>query len=176
MALLNPDTHDLQIIVTADKRKGLWASSLFVHTGRSLRTGGQLPTTASAHTLLLVALTNTLRGISRNQYQKLVNHLPEGITKPRVSVVVVGDQTFAPALSGLIKGDRSVRCRAGRNWLTIAAQQIARFSLTIESSDDKRDLALQAWVQKNLYPIPGFEQLPAVLVPSLTSQVVNHIF
>jgi hypothetical protein len=176
MALLNPDTHDLQIIVTADKRKGLWASSLFVHTGRSLRTGGQLPTTASAHTLLLVALTNTLRGISRNQYQKLVNHLPEGITKPRVSVVVVGDQTFAPALSGLIKGDRSLPMHAGRNWLSIAAKEIARFSLTIETSVDGRDLALQSWVQKNIFPFKELESLPAVLVPSLTSQVVNHSF
>ena len=176
MAILNPETHELQIIVTADKRKGLWASSLFVRTGRSLRTGGQLPTTASAHTLLLVALTNTLRGISRHQYDALVKHSPDGITKPRVSVVVVGDQTFAPALSGLIKGDKSLPMHAGRNWLSIAAQQIARFHLSIETSIDGRDLALQSWVSKNLYPIPGFELLPAVLVPSLTSQVVNNSF
>jgi len=164
-------THHILLTITADKRRGLWASSVWVNNGKSLRTGGSLPTTASAHTLLLLALTNTLRSVSRNQYQSIQRTLPEGITKPRVKVIVAGDNTFAPALAELIKGDRTAKLKAGRNFLSIAAQQVARFSIDLENSDDPRDLALKVWVTKSLYPAQDFEILPAALIPSVVSAV-----
>lgn len=174
MAVLNQETHDILVTITADKRRGLWASSLYVNKGKSIRTGGTLPTGSSEHTLLLLALTNTLRGIAKIQYQNLVERLPSGIVKPRVRVIVAGVKTFAPALAGLIGGDRTAtKLRAGRNFLSIAAKQIARFAVDLETSGDPRNLALQDWARKSLYPTPDFDSLPSALVPSLTSQVVS---
>jgi hypothetical protein len=52
--------HDLLVTITADRRRGLWAASVFGNgTGKPVRMGGQLPAgDANEHTLLLVALTN----------------------------------------------------------------------------------------------------------------------
>jgi hypothetical protein len=41
--------HEMQITITADSRRGIWASSLF-QGGKAVRFGGKLPTEASAHT------------------------------------------------------------------------------------------------------------------------------
>jgi hypothetical protein len=161
------------VTVSADNKRGLWASSLF-QAGKAIRTGGQLPTEASAHTLLLVALTNPLRGINRQQYENIVSYLPEGVKKPRAKVVIAGNDSFAAAFAGLLTRDASApKLRAGRNFLSIAAQQIARFTLDMETSADPRDLILINWAHKNLYPTKEFETLPASLVPSITGQVVT---
>ena len=87
MAKLDYSKHDLQVTITADPRRGLWASSLLNH-GMAIRKGGQLPTESHAHTLLLVALTNTLRGVTRGEYEKL-QHM-KAVVKPRVKVIVSG--------------------------------------------------------------------------------------
>jgi hypothetical protein len=176
MSKLDLNKFDIQVTITADDRRGLWASSMF-QGGKAIRTGGKLPSEAHAHTLLLVALANTLRSITNTQYKNI--RLPHGVTKPRVQVRVVSKakrqgQVFADALAGLIQRNVSApRLRAGRNFLATAAQQIARFDLDIIDDSDPRNLVLLTWVQKSLYPESSFEGLAAALVPSVTGQVVN---
>jgi hypothetical protein len=174
MAKLDYSKYDLQVTITADPRRGLWASSLLNH-GIAIRKGGQLPTEAHAHTLLLVALTNTLRGVTRGEYEKL-QHM-KAVVKPRVKVIVSGRgivNTFAAAFAGILARDKDApKLRAGRNFLAVAAQQAMRFSIEIENTGNAKELVLLTWVQKLLYPESSFERLPAALLPQIAGQMIR---
>jgi hypothetical protein len=172
---MDPARHDLQVTITADARRGLWAGSLFNGGGKAIRFGGKIGAEAHAHTLLLLALTNTLRSITRNEYDRI--RRPAGVIKPRVQVLASGRgavTTFADAFTGLLKNDTAApRLRSGRNFLDIAAQQASRFSLDVQTLSDPRGLVLLTWVQQSMFPDKSFRDLPDVLKPQVTRQIVN---
>jgi hypothetical protein len=163
-------THDVLLTITGDKRKGLWVNSSFSKASKkAIRSGGQLPTQASLHTLLLVALVNALRAFTKNQYEMLAKQLPPGVTKPRVKVVVVGDGNFADALTGSIAHNSNApRLKAGRNFHTVAAQVLSRFTLDMSNSRDGRDRILNDWARKNMYPIRS------IVEPALAAKIVSQ--
>lgn len=153
--------HDGILIVSGDQRRSVWSSQLVLKGSRTLRTAGQMTTTASRHTLQLLALTSALRSITRTQAAFLA---PRNQTNPRLLVTSI-DSTFLNALRA------KMPLRAGRNFFTLAAQQLARFDLTFATPEDgdKTVLMLSNWAANHVYA-PG--SIPSVLLPVAVSQVI----
>jgi hypothetical protein len=167
---LDLTTHDALIQIAGDSHKGLWASQAFSRTSKfTVRTAGQLPTSASLHTLEIVALTTALRSITKGMAAKLIQ---PGMTKPRI-LVGTSDASFAGAISGLLVGDRTAPLlRAGRNFLSIAAYQLARFNVEIRTPEtgDTAILVLKGWAQNHVTDPKVIKHIPG-LEPSAVSQV-----
>ena len=170
--------YEGSVLLTSNRHIGIWAAAHFTRGSKSTRQAGQLPTTASAHSLELVALASSLRSITNGQAAKLMQDAPRGVTKPRI-LVVTADPTFADALLAKMKNDTATLAtkplKAGRNFLFEAARQLARFDLTFETSletDDKSILALKHWAQLNVHSPKAIRGIPASLVPSAVSQIL----
>jgi len=157
---VNFDSQDGLIMVSGDRR-GVWASQVLIKGSKTIRTGGQLPTTASRHTLQLVALTSALRSITKADAARIT---PRGVSKARLLVTSI-DSSFLDALQA------ETPLRAGRNFFTIAMQQLARFDLTFAAPEDG-DMTvhmLSKWAANHVFPP---KNIPAVLIPSAVSQVI----
>lgn len=82
------------------------------------------------------------------------------------------DATFAEALKGLLQRDVTAKpLRAGKNFLNIARQQLARFDVTIQTVDDPSELVLLNWARKNIVD----PKLIAGIPPSLAASVVSAV-
>lgn len=171
---LDFQTHEALVLIAADDKKGLWSHQSFTKAlTKQVRNGGQLRTEASAHTLLLVALTTALRAISRKNVEKLLQSTPRDVFKPRV-VVGCADPSFGDAIRAFMEQNASGKAlRAGRNFKELAAKELLRFDLTFEQPEDSDTclLVLGGWAKNNLIEnrllIPG-------LLPSAVSAVVNQ--
>jgi hypothetical protein len=153
----NEATHDGMILLASDRRKGIWASQSIFKLGKTVRQGGQLPTAASAHSLELVALATALRWITKPQATFLVERAPSDVTKPRV-LMVTADPTFADSLRAMMTRDAATLTtkplKAGRNFLSMAAQQLARFDVTFQTGTAPEDKSLQLlrwWAEEHVF-------------------------
>lgn len=166
--------HDGMLLLASDRRKGIWATQLLLRGSKTVRSAGTIPTTASAHSLQVLALTTALRLISKGQAAKLLQAAPTGITRPRL-LVVSSDATFAQALQAKMRGDKETMTtkplRAGRNLISIAPAQLARFALTFGELEDGDTsiLILKSWASQTIHDPK--QELPSALVPSAVSQV-----
>lgn len=142
-----------------------------------IRTGGQLPTTASAHTLLVAGLTATLMDVSKTDVARILDMSGNTITRPRI-IIGVKNSSFADALRGMMKNDQAIKAamplRCGRNFLRELARQLARFEIMLASIDAEDDMAainLRRWVRARL-PDP---KLYATIPPALSAAVVGCV-
>jgi hypothetical protein len=171
----NFETHDGSVTLAFDRRKGIWAYSLFTKTARAIRTAGQISTEASAHTLQAIALTAALRSITRAQANRLAQFAK--LKKPRL-VITSLDRDFLEALQAKMRNDKDVMAvnplRASKQFLTVLAQQLSRFDLTFETPEDGDVLnsVLQNWAVNHLVDKKLVKNLPPALSPSLISQMV----
>jgi hypothetical protein len=172
----NEATHDGMILLASDRRKGLWSSQSIFKSSKTIRQGGQLPTTASAHTLELVALATALRWVTKAQASFLVEKAPSDVTKPRV-LVVTADPTFADALRAMLTRDAQTLAtkplKVGRNFLAMAAQQLARFDVTFQTDAtqvDKSILTLRNWADQHVFAPKMIAAL--ALCPTNASEVL----
>jgi hypothetical protein len=169
--------HEGLILLASDKRRGTWAGQMILNGQRTLRLGGQLPTTMTNHGLLSVALATMLRGITRVQAERLA--ADAGVRKPRLLVATM-DQSFADALRAKITQDATTGAakplRIGKNFVSLAAAQVARFDLTLTTPEetDKTILVLRDWAMKMLPSPTLLASVPASLAPTAVSQVVNE--
>jgi len=173
---IDPLLHESQVIVTADRRIGIWGSQTFSPVfGKSIRNAGQLPTEASAHTLLLVAVMNSLRGITRRQATKMADLAPRGVLLPRVQVLT-NDDSFANALRGFQKVDSAAHkpLRAGRNIIDFARRQFTRFTLDVQvqNSEDRYVEALLDWAKNQVINPELIRRVPLSLRPSAVGTIV----
>jgi len=173
---LDFEKHDVLVLLACDHRKGVWASECFVKNSKTVRNAGQISTTASAHTLQLIALVNALRSVSKSQAIRLVDAAPRGTSRPRVLVTSL-DATFIEALQTMT--DDSNResmnpLRVGKNFLTLLAQQRERFTLDIQPlpADDNSGLVLLNWARKNVVSPRLIANLPLSLFPTAASVMV----
>jgi hypothetical protein len=170
----NFETHDGSVTLAFDRRKGIWAYSLFTKTARAIRTAGQISTEASAHTLQSLALTVALRSITRGQANRLAQFAK--LKKPRLLVTCL-DEDFLEALEAKMRNDKDVMAvnplRTGKQFLTVLAQQLARFQLTFEPPEDgdMSNLVLHNWAANHLVDKKLIDNLPPALSPSLISQM-----
>lgn len=160
------DTEGL-VQLAADKRRGVWASQLLLRGARTVRTAGQLPTTASAHSLLTVALLNTLNSISRAQASRLAPG------KARL-VVLSSDAQFVNGLNLLVQNGDAATLRSGKNFLTTLAKKLDRFDVTamLPDADDKGVLILGNWLTVNALHPASFGDLPVSIAPNVISQIL----
>jgi hypothetical protein len=164
--------HDGFIYIAAEHRTGLWAYQSRITGHRTFRTGGQLPTTASAHSLLVLALLTGLRDISKAQAAELVKKANAGLTKPRILVTSL-DSTFCDALQDKMRGQQNGKpLRAGKNFLIELARQLARFSVTFETDPDSTICySLKNWAVRSIHDPKAAQRIPASLAPSAVSEV-----
>lgn len=160
------DTEGL-VQLAADKRRGVWASQLLLRGARTVRTAGQLPTTASAHSLLTVALLNTLNSISRSQVARLASG------KARL-VVLSSDAQFVNGLNLLVQNGDAAILRSGKNFLTTLVKKLDRFDVTamLPDADDKGVLILGNWLTVNALHPASFGDLPVSIAPNVISQIL----
>jgi hypothetical protein len=163
--------YDGVIHLGADPTKGIWANQTLLRGSRTIRTGGQLPTEASAHTLHVVALTTALRDITKGQAINLVNRAATIIGKPRI-VVVVTDPTFADALTAKIQGQQGKPLRAGKNFLVELARQLARFTVTFQTDPgNTSSYSLRHWAKKSVHDPKAVQRIPQALAATVASAV-----
>lgn len=172
------NTQDGMILLANDRRKGIWVSQSIFKKCNTVRQGGQMPTSASAHTLELVALSTALRSVTKSQASFLTLNAPSTVTKPRV-LVVTADLTFADALRAMMTRDAVTLAtkplKAGRNFLSMAAYQLARFEVTLQTDitqDDKSILILRSWADQHIFAPTMVANIPPSLCPTAVSQVL----
>src|SRR5260370_27164934 len=171
MIRLDFNMNEIQVQVAADNRRGVWASTVFGKNAKSIRTAGSLPTQASSHTLLLVALTTSLRNITKAQHSYMISTM--GAKKPRVQVVT-GDQSFADAMRGLLARDVTAKpLRAGRNFLSVAAQQFARFDVSFVVDEEPSFRTLVTWANKHVIDPKMIRDVN--VHPALTASVASQV-
>lgn len=156
------------ITITADKRRGTWASQVLLRGARTVRTAGQISTEASAHSLLTVALLNST-SISRNQAAKLA---PAG-GKMRL-VVLSSDVDFVAGINTLVRSGQSIRLKSGKNFVTALARKLDRFAVNavVPEADDKSVLILQNWLSIHVFNPSRVSDLPLSLLPTVMSEVL----
>jgi hypothetical protein len=154
--------------LAADKRRGIWGSQLLIRGTRTVRTAGQLPTTASAHSLLTVALLNSLNSISRGQAAKLAP-----IGRMRL-IVLSSDAQFVNGLNMLVQNVDASTLRSGKNFLDILAKKIERFDVKamLPDANDKGVLILGNWLSVNALHPASFGDLPVSIAPNIISQIL----
>ena len=164
--------HEVGIILAADATKGLWSFQKITGRTRTVRQGGQLPTEASAHTLLATALTVALRSHTKNEIQRLLYNAPRGVDKPRIIVTTL-DPTFGAAINGIMcESNTAPRLRAGRNFIGVLVQQLNRFQVDFEYvPNDKDAQILGGWIKNTLTDPKLLDRIPSSLRPSAASQV-----
>jgi protoheme ferro-lyase len=174
----NESTQDGMILLASDRRKGIWASQSNLKFAKTVRQAGQLPTSASAHTLQLVALSTALRSCTKSQASFLVEKAQCNVTKPRI-LVVTADPTFADALRAMMTRDAATLTtkplKAGRNFLSMAAQQLARFELTLQTDskqNDKSIIVLRSWADQHVFSPTMMANMSPSLCPVAASQVL----
>jgi len=166
---------DGQILLWADRRRGIWCNEIAFKNSRNTRTAGQAPTSTSAHGLLVLSLINGLSGVSKRQAAKAVSHRSKKV-KLRI---VSNDSTFADALTALVAGDKLTLAakpfRAGRNLLRPLARELARFEVTLTTDADDafyRFQALGNFARLNVHDPRDMANLPTILSPIVVSTVV----
>ena len=171
-------TQEGLILLASDRRKGIWVSQSIFKKCNTVRQGGQLPTSASAHTLELVALCTALRSVTKSQACFLTQNAPCTVTKPRL-LIVSADPTFADALRAMMTRDAVTLAtspiKAGRNFLSMAAHQLARFEVTLQTDttqDDKSILVLRSWADQHIFSPTMMANIPPSLCPTAVSQVL----
>lgn len=162
---------DAEIRILSNRRRGLWCYDSQLKFGPKTRVAGQVPVESSSHSLLVMALTSSLKSIGRNTAGKLT---VQG--KPKIRVLV-SDVTFVDALGAKIDGDKASIARtplkSGKNFLLQCAKQIARFELEfVTDLEDKehRFKALNHWAKLHVLSPREQEQLPSYLLPAVVSQ------
>ena len=146
-----------------------FGSTSFCFRGaRTVRTAGQMPTTATAHSLLTVALLNTLNSISRGQAYKLS---PNG--KMRL-VIASSDAEFVNGLNFLVQNGDAATLRSGKNFLNTLAKKLDRFDVKamLPDADDKGVLILANWLSVNALHPASFGDLPVSIAPNVISQIL----
>lgn len=165
------NTEDALIVVAADKRKGVWSNNSLVRNQRNVKTAGSLPTMASAHTLLTVALVAALKSITRRNISKLI----EGTTRIKPTVVVASqDRSFLAAINSIVQNEGKETANplhAGKNFLSILKDQLWRFHLVTRSPEDGdfTILALADWANKQLAAPKLIAGIPPSLAPTIVS-------
>lgn len=165
-----------QVMLTADRRRGVWASQVILNHAKSVRTAGQAPTSTSAHGLQTLALVNALKGISKRQARYAGS---DRLTNKTSLLIVTTDPTFSDALRALIARDRATLgakpFRAGRNLFALLARELARFEVTLETDleDAKYQFrALSNWAKLQVRDPREIEKLPKILSPVAVAHVV----
>jgi hypothetical protein len=162
--------YDGRVLITFNKRTGMWAAEVVTTLGRNTRTAGELPSEASSHTLLSVALTTSLQSITKSSARFIAERA--GTPKPRI-LVVSANETFLIALEAKMKGDKEVMARrtlkTGKQFLKILAYQLARFSITFETAQRgfESERILREWMHRHLIRL---SDVPPSLAPSVVSQ------
>jgi hypothetical protein len=165
--------HDVLVLLACDSRKGIWASESYVRNSKTVRNAGQISTTASSHTLQLVALTNALRSISYVRASKLLQSAPQGTTRARVLVTAL-DTTFVEALEAMTKDNSTSKpLRAGKNFISLLVRQWGRFTFEIRPLDDGdyTGLTLLNWARRNVVDPKTVANTSAILRPTAVSDM-----
>lgn len=162
--------------LTPDRRRGVVAIESVRRNGKTLRTALQAPTAASAHSLLVIGLTTSLRVWP---HYRTVNRIREKLS----ILVTVDDKTFVPAINALMTKDTvqiaATPLRAGKHLLIPLAKQLARYKVTFQTvdRDDDEDKeaggfkALRAWSQSHVRD-PKLSRVPALYEPVASTELV----
>jgi hypothetical protein len=169
------EKFDGQISLWADRRRGIWCNEIVFNGTRNSRTGGQAPTSTSAHGLLVLALINALRSVSKRQAAKAAGSRQ---VKPRLNIVSC-NQKFCDALRAMTRNDKATLAKrpfkAGRNFLRPLARELARFevSLTTDADDSSyRFQGLGNFARLHVRDPKELAAFPQMLVPVVVSTVV----
>jgi len=160
--------YDGRLLLMADRRRGIYASEITLRPGRiTNRSAGHLNTSASAHSLLVTALTRGLKSIGNRQVQRITGDQPRKLKLQ----VAADDPTPCTALRGLMKNDAvtigQTPFRAGKQFLRMLAKELARFDIRLDYNPEDKSWfqSIRYWSHQHLRPANGLEQIPAYLAP-----------
>jgi hypothetical protein len=159
--------YDAQLLIVAHSRKGIWAADLKLGGKPSRWSAGSLPTTATAHSLLAVAIVAALRPLPHRALMELSDYADRRGFRPRLEIVV-NDPTFVEALEAAKKQDATGKpFKAGKNFLVSLAQQLARWEITLATNPESKHLfALGNWASRVVID----PTIDAVFTPAVVSE------
>lgn len=162
------DTDAIEVLLSCDRRRGLWSSQYRVGTGRPVRFAGQTPTDFGQHTLLAIALTSALKQLSKRQLLKVANG-----SKPRVEVVA-DNMTFGAAVASLQSRQNGKPLKTNSNFRDELIRQLQRVDAQFVSSPDgdtaDKLLKLGNWTRKTMFAPAFMDQAVALFNPVQISE------
>lgn len=162
---------DAIIHLASDRRKGIWATQALLNRGRAIRTAGQMRTEASAHSLLSVALLNSLTNVTRAQATELVRIAEADIIKPRFQIICQ-EQTFLPSLQERMKGQQLTPNRSARHILMQLPKQLARFTFDfVTDPEDSICYSLKNWAHRTVYDRKLIDTIPPALAGTVSASL-----
>lgn len=120
---------DAVVLVACNRAKGVWCNESRSLNLRTSRHGGRLNSSATAHSLLVLALISSLRAYSTKQLADMTSR--SGRVKPAILVKTL-DQSFADALSCFLQGQNHDVLRAGKQLKEHLQRLSSRFVVTVE--------------------------------------------
>lgn len=161
------------ILLANDHRTGLWANQTVIAKGKTVRTAGQLPSTAHTHTLFSVSLTHALRSITNRQREQIAINPGQ---KPKI-IVSVASHSFVNAVNGILKNEpieTRAPFRCGGNFKDILFHQLGRFDVEFRrpSMMDKTLLQLGGWMTATMIDKKTIENIPPALAAKAVSTIV----
>ena len=161
--------YDGLIFIGSNLRESVWVTQSHILGSRSdIRTAGRMRKTAPNHTLLGVALTAALRGISDNHIAAKLIRGRSDRAKPKIMV-----RSFDPTFESYIRSLPFVQSN-----LTVerALQfQLGRFEISFDSTEQDRSLnfTLVKWASLNVLNADDIGD-DTSLVPSLVSAMSSN--
>jgi hypothetical protein len=156
------------IRITTDRKRGLWAAEVVRSNGRttrsSARIAAQTQTSATSHSLCVLALASSLKS------------LPRQLGKRETVRVAADDPTFSRAMNALMKRDmeqlEATPLRCGKNLLKLLPKPMAKFEMIFETEHEEQSnifKSLRKWMRGELRD-PN-ESTEPILSPSAVSQL-----
>lgn len=172
MLTWNKSAHHGHILLSPDRRRGVIAIESIRRNGKTLRTALQVPTSASAHGLIVIGLTAALL---RWPQVKYIDHITEKFS----ILVTVNDETFVSAITAQINRDaRQIALtplRAGKHLLRPLAKQLSRFHVRWAGADDSNAHeafnTLHKWSKSHIKDPKDF-RVPSLYEPVAATELV----
>jgi hypothetical protein len=155
------DQTEVRIVLAADERRGIWSHSAVLKHGRAWRGAGTLPSTASAHTLLIASLISALTDVGFRKAQELA--AKNNVFKPRVVVIVSeADQTFVDGM----KGNPGTTLKAARHFVDEYRRISGTFRVRFETTPELEPSLVKTWAQRKL----SNKFVPVAFAPRIISE------
>ncbi len=145
------DEFDGRLVVTSNRHRGIWANIVVLRNARTTKNAGMIPHATATHdTLLAIALTSALSGVS----PEAVRNIREltGRVKPRIQIHTTS-QTFADIVTTALSAKLDPRkngFRCAHNFVLPLFRQLMRFDVSFAIDQPKANAKFRQWAVNTL--------------------------
>ncbi len=162
------DEYDGRIVVTSNRQRGIWSNVVVFRDTRTTKNAGIIPYATATHdTLLAIALTSALSGISTHKTKSIVQQT--GRSKPKIQVRT-SSKSFADLMTAALakkKDPRRNGFRCAGHFVLPLFKQLVRFDLEFVVENVDESASLRSWSSAAL------RSYQAIFAPTTSQQLVG---